>query len=119
MRGDGRKMKLRRTERDGIPILHLEGEFDSFETDLVRNEVEGAIEEGHTSMAFDISGMTFANSTTLAYFNAAQSRVRREGGRLALVQPSDFIKKTLRTLGFEQVLRIYDDLDEALAFLKG
>ncbi|MHC4958318.1 MAG: STAS domain-containing protein [Planctomycetota bacterium] len=108
---------MRRTDRDGIPILHLEGEFDSFETDLVRDEVESALEQGHKSLLFDLSGMTFANSTTLAYFIAAQTRTQREGGRLILVQPSAFIRKTLRTLGFEQVLQIEDDLNDALSAL--
>jgi len=112
-------MKVRRTERDGIPILHLEGEFDSFETDLVRKGVEDALEQGHKALLLDLSAMTFANSTTLAYFISAQTRAQREGGRVILVQPSSFIRKTLRTLGFEQVLQIEDDLDEALGQLKG
>ena len=72
-----------------------------------------------TPKLMDLSGMTFANSTTLAYFITAQNQAAEQGGKLYLVRPNDFIRKTLATLGFEQVLHIVDDMDEAVAKAKG
>ena len=110
-------MKVRRSEQDGVPILHLEGDFDSFETELVREGFVDSLDK-FKSVLMDLSKMTFANSTTLAYFITAQNQAAERGGRLYLVQPTAFIRKTLNTLGFEQVLHIFDSMDEALAKAK-
>ena len=112
-------MKVKRSERDGVPILHLEGEFDSFETELVRQGFDASLAEGNNTILMDLSGLTFANSTTLAYFITAQKRAKEKGGSLILVQPTEFILNTLRTLGFEQVLTIEDNLEDALAKAQG
>lgn len=106
-------MKIRRSDQDGVPILHLEGDFDSFETELVREGFVAALDQSK-AVLMDLSKMTFANSTTLAYFITAQNQAAGQGGRLYLVQPTEFIRKTLNTLGFEQVLHLVDSLDEAL-----
>ena len=62
--------------------------------------------------------MTFANSTTLAYFITAQNRAKAGGGGIVLVRPSEFILKTMETLGLHRVLQISDSLDDAVGALK-
>lgn len=111
-------MKVSRDDREGIPILKLEGEFDSFETELVRESFERCMAEGKSSVVLDLDGMTFANSTTIAYLITAQKRVGAMGGRLILARPRDFIRKTLATLGLDSVLPVAESVDEALAALK-
>lgn len=111
-------MQVSRDEKDGVPILRLEGEFDSFETELVRDSFERCVAEGKKSVVLDLAEMTFANSTTIAYLITAQKRVGAMGGRLILACPRDFIRKTLSTLGLDTVLPITETVDEALAALK-
>lgn len=110
-------MNVKRSDQDGIAILELTGEFDSFETELVREGFDQCLREGHRSVVIDLSGMTFANSTTLAYFITAHNRAAKEGGRLLLVRPNDFILKTMHTLGLQQLLRISDSVEDAVAAL--
>ena len=114
----GLGMKVTRDEKNGIPILRLEGEFDSFETELVREGFEKIVSEGKSNVVMDLGEMTFANSTTIAFLITAQKRVGAMGGRMVLAQPRDFIRKTLRTLGLDQVFPIADSVDAALSSLK-
>ena len=111
-------MQVSKSEKDGIAILRLAGEFDSFETDLVRSGFEECLDEGHNSVVFDLGPMTFANSTTIAYFITAQRRARAEGGQVYLAEPQDMIRKALTTLGLEQVFPISASVDEAVQSLK-
>lgn len=111
-------MKVTRSEREGVVILRLSGEFDSFETDEMRRVFEGCIREGKKSVVFDLTDLVFANSTTIAYFIAAQKRARDVGGGLVLAKPSDFLLRTLKTLGLDQVLSLTTNIDDAIRALK-
>jgi anti-sigma B factor antagonist len=111
-------MKVSRADHGGIPILELEGEFDSFETELVRDGFDKIVSEGKKHVVMDLGEMTFANSTTIAFLITAQKRVGAMGGRLVLARPRDFIRRTLRTLGLDQVFPVAGSVEEAVATLK-
>ena len=111
-------MKVLRNDRDGVAVLRLEGEFDSFETELVRDGLEACMTDGRNNIAFDLENLQFANSTTIAYFITAQKRVESAGGRLVMARPSDFLQKALVTLGLDRVFTIVESVDDAVAALK-
>lgn len=111
-------MQVTRDDQSGIPILQLEGEFDSFETELVRDGFDKVVAEGKNQVVMDLGEMTFANSTTIAFLITAQKRMGAMGGRMILARPRDFIRRTLRTLGLDQVFPIAESVDEAVAALK-
>jgi len=111
-------MKVTRSEREGVAVLRLQGEFDSFETEEVRRTFEECLREGRKRVVLDLEGLVFANSTTIAYFISAQKRAREAGGGLILAKPGDFLKKTLKTLGLDQVLSIQASVDEAVKSLQ-
>jgi anti-anti-sigma factor len=111
-------MKVTRSERDGVAVLRLVGEFDSFETEEVRRMFDSCLRVGRRHVVFDVGDMTFANSTTIAYFITAQKRALEAGGGLILARPGDFLKKTLKTLGLDRVLTIRGTVDEAIQALR-
>ena len=110
-------MNVTRSEREGVAILRLQGEFDSFETEEVRRTFEQCLLEGRKRVVLDLTDLVFANSTTIAYFISAQKRAREAGGGMILAKPGDFLRKTLKTLGLDQVLVIKDSVDDALRAL--
>src|SRR5262245_33397284 len=110
-------MNVTRSEREGVAILRLQGEFDSFETEEVRRQFELCLHEGRKQVVLDLTDLVFANSTTIAYFISAQKRAREAGGGMILAKPGEFLRKTLKTLGLDQVLVIRDNLDAAIKAL--
>jgi anti-sigma B factor antagonist len=111
-------MNVTRSEREGVAILRLQGEFDSFETEEVRRTFEQCLLEGKKRVVLDLADLVFANSTTIAYFISAQKRAREAGGGMILAKPGDFLRKTLKTLGLDQVLAIRDTVDSAIQALR-
>ena len=114
----GHGMKVTREDQDGIPVLTLWGEFDSFETEMVRVVFEECLEEGNVRVVFQLGQMTFANSTTIAYFITAQRHARARKGQIVLAEPQEMILKALTTLGLAQVFPIFDNLEDAVVSLK-
>jgi len=115
----GEAVKVTTTESGGIPVLKLDGDFDSFETDDVRRGFAEILSEKTPSVVVDLADMTFANSTTIASFISAQRDAKAIGGNIILASPRDFIRKTLVTLGLHNVFKIADSVDDALAQLRG
>jgi anti-sigma B factor antagonist len=111
-------MNVTRSEREGVAILRLQGEFDSFETEEVRRTFDECLREGRKRVVLDLTDLVFANSTTIAYFISAQKRAREAGGGMILAKPGDFLRKTLKTLGLDQVLTIRDTVDDAIHALR-
>ena len=111
-------MVLHRSDRDGIAVLSLEGEFDSFETDVVADGIQACLQEGHNKIVLDCHKLLFINSTTIAFLIKAQKMTESRGGRLIFARPREFIRKTLETLGLTQLFTLLDSLDEAVEALK-
>lgn len=111
-------MKVTRREDGGVQILRLEGEFDSFETEQVREHFDACVNQGEARVVLDLVDLTFANSTTIAYLITAQKQAQELGGSVVLAGPGDFILKTLKTLGLDQVFSIQDSVDEAVSSLQ-
>ncbi|MHC4937780.1 MAG: STAS domain-containing protein [Planctomycetota bacterium] len=113
-------MQVSRAEGDGgIPVLRLEGDFDTFEAADVRRQLEEVITEESPSVILDLGAMTFANSTTIACFISSQKRARDLRGQLGFAAPREFFRKTLQTLGLNQVFPIFDTVEEAQEKLGG
>lgn len=112
-------MKVERNRVQDVTILKFVGEFDAFNLPTYSQKIDALVEAGESSMVFNLRLLTFINSSALGYLLKVQKRCNELGGDLILVQPSKFIRKTLLTLGLQEVFHIYDtEEDGVLAFLK-
>ena len=57
------------------------------------------VDQGARDVIFDASGLTLCDSSGLSVFVQISSRVRAQAGRLALVAPSDAVRKALELGG--------------------
>jgi anti-sigma B factor antagonist len=112
-------MKVERKRWENVTILSFIGEFDAFNLPTYSQKIDTLIEQGETQMSFNLRLLTFINSSALGYLLKVKKRCQELGGDLVLVQPSKFIKKTLLTLGLQEVFSIYEtDEDGALSYLR-
>ncbi len=112
-------MKVERKRWQNVTILGFIGEFDAFNLPTYSQKIDAIIEAGETQVVFNLRLLTFINSSALGYLLKVKKRCQELGGDLVLVAPSKFIKKTLLTLGLQEVFNIYDtDEDGVLCFEK-
>lgn len=112
-------MKVERRRVQSVTFLSFVGEFDAFNLPTYSQKIDALVEQGETQMVFNLRLLTFINSSALGYLLKVKKRCQELGGDLVLVQPSKFIKKTLLTLGLQEVFGIYEtEEDGALAFLR-
>lgn len=88
---------------DGVRLV-LSGELDLASTDRLLSASE-TIPDGGT-LALDLSGLSFMDSSGLKAFMNLDRRSRREGWSLAIENPHGQVLRLLQLCGFDQRLPI-------------
>ena len=110
-------MKLVKESRDGVTVLTLRGEFDSFVTGSFSGEIAKLQEEGASRIVLNQRLVKFINSTALGSIIKARKACREAGGDLVISSPSPVVREAMESLGLDRVFRIFDDDDTAVSAL--
>ena len=99
---------------DGVcSVLCLAGEADTTATDL-RDALAAELAGGARLLLVDTSRLTFIDSGATQMIIAAHRVARQEGSTLALVRPSAPVARVLELVGVNQLVSIYDDVEDAV-----
>jgi anti-anti-sigma factor len=113
-------MRIEKRRWEDVIVLTFIGEFDAFNLENFSAKIDTLIETGYTKLAFNLRLLTFINSAALGYLIRTKKLVEERGGNLVLVQPSKFVKKTLLTLGLDELFKIFEtDVDAMRYFHSG
>lgn len=96
-------------------VVCLAGEADLTTTEL-RDALTTEIAVSKPRLLLvDMSALTFIDSAAMQMIIAAQRVFHRDGGTLALVNPSSTVSRGLRLTGVDEVIAVYGSVDEAIA----
>ena len=96
-------------------ILHLEGELDTYNCGQLRSALVEQVEQGHSNIVVDMSGVEYIDSTGLGSLVGGLKRVSEHGGVMKIVCNNPQILKVFEITGLDKVFAIYKTQDEALA----
>ena len=95
-------------------VVHVSGEVDVYTAPMLREELVGLIDAGHTDLVVDLAEVSFMDSTGLGVLVGALKKIKTLGGELRLVIDQEKVLKVFRITALTQVFPIYATLDEAL-----
>lgn len=75
--------------------------------------------EGYTHIVLDMAGVDHAPSLVLGSIIVLQKRMNTRQGGLAILRPTDRLKRILEITKMDRIVRIYTDEDEAVEALVG
>ena len=107
-------MKLDIEEAAGVTIVKFDGEFDAFNLAPTAKEIDGVIDGGATKLVFELSKLSFINSSALGYLIKVRKKAQAAGGDVVLAKPSNFFRKTLVTLGLDKVIPVYESDEDGI-----
>ena len=107
-------MKLEKHRYEDVVILKFTGEFDTFNLPAFSERIDRMIDSGDAKFVFDLRLLKFVNSAALGYLIKTSRRLQAAGGEMILARPSKFIKKTLSTLGLDDVFKMYESVEAAV-----
>jgi anti-sigma B factor antagonist len=106
-----REIRIERAE--GVAVVVLVGEHDSFTADRLRRDIADLLGEG-VPIVVDFAEATFVDSSTIGVLLGA----REVGGRLALALPpsgADHVIRLFRTTQLDTVFAIHPSRAAAIA----
>ncbi len=108
-------LRLDVSDRDGWSVLEVGGEVDVATAPRLREQLIKLVNAEKYRIVVDLQGVDFIDSTGLGVLIGALKRVRTHDGDLAVVCTEPRIVKVFEITGLNQVFRLLDSVDTAVA----
>ncbi len=104
--------------RGNVLIARLHGELDMRVADEMRAALETALDQsGATHIVFDLSDVSFIDSSGLGVILGRYRRISDRGGKMAFVGVEPAVRRVLELSGVLRISSEYDDDMQAAADL--
>jgi len=101
--------------KDDAVIVSLTGEIDMNNSPLLHQKISDLLRDKPPRLLFDLSEVTYMDSSGIGTLVDALRKVRAYGGKLALVGVTQRVKSILQITKLTQFFDCYETLEEALA----
>ncbi len=93
--------------------VSLYGEIDHHSVKSVREEIDKKINEtGAKTVALDLWNVGFMDSSGLGLVLGRHAKLKEQGGRLKIVNPSNGVLRVLKLAGTEKIIQIEENKSE-------
>ncbi|MFE2293764.1 STAS domain-containing protein [Streptomyces sp. NPDC059452] len=108
---EDRAVRIITRQERGALVLTVSGDLDIDSVPPLARALETAAGEGTGPVVVDLSGVGFADSTTVNVLLQGQTAL---GGRLRLAAPSAFVRRLIGMIGLDSAIPVLEDVDEAI-----
>jgi anti-sigma B factor antagonist len=108
-------MQISVEHRAPATVVRIVGDVDGRTAETLLAELQARVGEGHVRLVGDLSGVRYTSSAGLRALLAVLREARRGGGDLRLAAVHAPVLKILELSGFTTILKLYDDVDGAVA----
>jgi anti-anti-sigma factor len=91
------------------------GELDHHTADVLREPLEGCIDDGFSRLVVDCSQLEFMDSTGLNVLLGARLKAEAAGGGVHLAGMLPVVARVFEITGADAVFTVHETLEEALA----
>jgi anti-sigma B factor antagonist len=103
---------------DGIHLVALDGEMDFSTAERIAPAVAQVLAAGPASAVFDLSRLTFIDSTGVKQLIEAIVTIRSAGGGVAVACPTRSVKRAFDILHVDDIVSIEESVLEAVALVE-
>ncbi|MFC4058874.1 STAS domain-containing protein [Planomonospora corallina] len=100
--------------RHAFTVIRLAGEVDKTEEPRLRVTIDEALTAECPRLLFDLSSVSFIDSSGLRLLVQASCRAHRSGGTCALCSLAPMPRRLMRLTGLDTAFDVYPTLDDAL-----
>lgn len=101
--------------KENILLVLIKGEMDEHLSGLLRSNIDYALYKKEVKdIIFDLSDVTFLDSSGIGLFMGRYKRILKKGGRCAIVVNDKQILKILKISGILSIFDMFDSLEEGI-----
>lgn len=98
-----------------VQVLALAGYLDGHTFQSLERRLEALLKVGASRLVIELSGLTYIASAGVGAFINMQHMLKKTGGNLQLVKPSDSVREIFSILGLDSLFVIHETLESGLA----
>jgi len=102
-------------QRDQVLIVRVTGSIDGLTSPDLHRALEAEISAGHTSIVAAFDGVDYTSSAGLRVLLGTVKEARARHGDFRLAGVRDDVRRVLQLAGFLSIIKIYPDVDAAVA----
>jgi len=107
------------SEEKGVSVLRLNGPVDANTQKDLEEKADELIRAGAKNMVLDLKEVSYMGSAGLRALHIIAGKFGGDDqsarfAHVKLLNPSDEVRRVLKTLGFDNYIDVFDDLDEAI-----
>src|ERR1044071_10347862 len=102
-------------QRGDVVVVSVGGELDMATAPQLQDQITDLLDRGLARLVFDLTDVSFCDSTGLSVFVRAKNSTDDAGGAVRLAAPQRGVRRILEVSGLVEVLRTYPTVDEAVA----
>jgi len=110
-------LRVERRRHNEVVIFDLDGNLDSRNTTIIKEQVAAAVDDGNMLILVNLSGVTYVDSAGLASLVGAIKTAREKNARVFLAGMSDSVRSVVEMTRLNRVLSIFDTVESATAAL--
>ena len=96
-------------------MIVVSGSVDGLTAPALQEVFTAQLGDGRSRLVADLTGVDYTSSAGLRALLGAMKDARSQGGDLRLAGPQPDVRKVLTMSGFASILKIFDDVDQAVA----
>lgn len=104
-------------KRGNTAILRCDGRLDATTSTQLEASILSVIEKEEKNLLLDFSKVEYLSSAGMRLLLSTTKKMRSVGGKLVIFAMHDDVMEIIRLAGFEQILKICHDEDQAIAQL--
>ena len=94
--------------------MKLEGRLDISNSSQFEQDCMNWIEQGQRKFILDLGALEYISSAGLRSILAATKKLKAQNGSLALCSLSGLVEEVVTVSGFDNILQVFADLDQAM-----
>jgi anti-anti-sigma factor len=111
-------MEIKKKKEQGILIVSVNGRLDALSSPDFDKKIGQIMDEGESSLIFEMNELYYISSAGLRSFLMIAKKIKGTSGKIALVSLQDIVKQVFEVSGFNQIIPIFDSIDNALKHVK-
>lgn len=97
-----------------VAVVSVVGELDLVTAPRLQEHITDLLDRGRSRLVFDLTQVSFCDSTGLATFIRAKNSCDEAGGCVRLAAPQRDVLRILEVCGLVEVLRTYPTVEQAV-----
>ena len=112
-------MNIAEEKQSGVVVLKPQGRLDAVESPELEELVQGVIDRGDSRVVMDLSAVPYISSRGLRVVLLGVKQAVAAGGTLAVCSPQVLVRKVFQSIGFQEIIDIFNTVGEAVDSLGG